>query len=488
LDHSFIQNLWERCGLRGVAFVVLALFVLFRIYQLLFQHRTLKRERLRGNYIAQTILGLFLTFGALVLCEPRIAGLPEDIFGFGPQSSDPSVSHVQSATRSPKKPDVNWGGPLAGVEAEIDNGDWKAAALKLYEPRRNGVKAAQVVCSWDPYVAPLAHAYAALGQSAAERGDRALARQYLGVSLDLLPDAEVYLVKATLEEPEDWKVAIEDLERASRRAKTGDYRAVEARLTIRMAHLQQGETRGALSDLDAILTSRPSDLSLLTQRGRLRLALGAVDGAIADLESASRTRLDVPGRLILADARIQKGSEAQLKLAAADLDQVLHDMKEADSPRDAYKAHLLRAEVRLALRQLADALPDASRAIQWDPKSAEAYYLRGRIEIEVDRVNAAKADLEQATKLDPKHRRAIVWHGMLVYESDPKRGLLDFQRAIEIEPDAWAHYYRGECLLRLGEGDDALAAFNEALLTAQDDKLTKLARDGAAHAKALKRK
>src|SRR3954469_3928070 len=109
-----MPNLWEHYGLRGVAFVVLALFVLLRIYQLMFQHRELKRERLRANYVGQTVLGVILTLAALVLCDPRVIGLPQDCFGFGPVTEESGVANVVTATRGARKPPINWGGPLVG--------------------------------------------------------------------------------------------------------------------------------------------------------------------------------------------------------------------------------------------------------------------------------------------------------------------------------------------------------------------------------------
>ncbi len=480
-----MQNLWERYGLRGPVFVLLALFVLLRVFQLLFQHRQLRRERLRGNYLGQAVLGSFLSLVALALCEPTYFGLPENVFGFGP-SDESGVGIVQSVSLGGKKPMVSWTGPLAGVDRDIDRGDWNAAALKLFEPRRNGVKDALVVTSWDPYVAPLARAYATLGKAAASRGEKGVAKQYFGVSIELAPSADAYLERAELQEAEDWKLALDDLEQASRRAKPGDYRAVEARLAIRLAHLAQGETRGALADVDILLIAHPSDVDLLVRRGGFRLALGAVDGAIADLESATKTRTDVATRLALADARVQKGTPPQLKLALADLDRLVHQVDEASAPQDAFKVHLLRAESRHALGNASEALPEASKAIQLDPRSPEALYVRGRTELDLDRGIAAKNDFEAAIKLDPAHRRAILWHGISIYEHDPKHGLADFTRALEILPDGWAHYYRGECLLRLGQRDEAITEFTEAQRANDDEGLLKRARDGASRARALK--
>ncbi len=481
-----MPNLWAHYGLRGVAFIVLALFVLFRVYQLLFQHRELKRERLRANYIGQMVLGVVLTLAALVFCEPRVVGLPEDVFGFGPQHEESGVANVASVSRGPKKPAINWGGPLLGVERDIDQGDWTGAAKKLFEPRRNGVKEALIVCSWDPYTIPLAKGFYGLAKTCAEQGDRAQAKLYVAASVELAPDTETYLLKASLAESDEWKTTLEDLERAQRRAKPDDLRATEQSLAIRLAHIEQ-ERKGALQDVDKLLKARPSDTALLVLRGKLRLDLGAVDGAIADLASATRTRTtDIPARLNLADARVRKNTEADFKVAIAELDRLLRDLKDSLSRDEAFKGHLLRAQARHGLHQASDALPDASRAVQLDPKSADAFYIRGRIEVDLDRYNAAREDLEKAFALDPKHRRAIFWHGFLVHKKDPKQGLADFNNALALEPDGWAHYYRGECLLLLKRLDEAESAFTEAQISSQDEKVIRLAKDGMTRAQARK--
>ncbi|MEZ0229011.1 MAG: hypothetical protein ACAI25_10330 [Planctomycetota bacterium] len=471
-----------------MAFVVLALFVLLRVYQLLFQHRELKRERLRANYMGQTVLGVVLTLAALVFCEPRVVGLPEDVFGFGPNHEESGVANVASVSRGPKKPAINWGGPLAGVERDIDSGDWTSAAKKLFEPRRNGVKEALIVCAWDPYTIPLAKGYYSLARASADRGDRPQAKLYILASVELTPDTESYLLKASLAEPDEWKTTLDDLERAQRRAKNDDLRATEQSLAIRLAHIDQ-ERRGALSDVDKLLKARPSDTALLVLRGKLRLGLAAVDGAIADLESATRTRVsDLPARLLLAEARVQKNTEAQLKLAVGELDRLIRDLKESGTPQENFKAFLLRAQARHGLRQAFEALPDASRAVQLDGKSAEAYYIRGRVEIDLDREKSAREDLEKAFALDPKHRRAILWHGILVYPKDARQGLADFNAAIALEPDGWAHYYRGECLVALRRFEEAESAFTEAQISSQDPRVVRLAKDGMTRAQALKRR
>jgi tetratricopeptide (TPR) repeat protein len=466
--------------LRGVAFLILVLFVLTRIAQVLFQHRQIKRDRLRGSYFGQILIGLVLSFAALILCNPLIVGIMPEWIGLAPGADDATVANTSSASKV-ELPHIAFVGPLAPAREQIEKKDWPGLAKLLFEVRRSGSAPPgdlNTVLMHPGHPKPLAREFLVMGRGAMDRGDKTTARQLLDLATDLAPEEpDGFLLRASITEPEEWKSAARDLEIAIRRRKPDDYRAIEARLALRLAH---GDTQGALEDVDVLLAARPGDVALLARRGRLRAQRGAVDGGIADLSSAA---LAAPGdpaiRLDLAVMRLQKDDEAQTKLALASLDTVIRELP------DSAAAYLARARGRYALKRFSEAVGDASRAIQLDPKptSADAYFLRARIRIDVDQTVAARGDLEQALKIDPKHRAALFWRGFLNLERDTRQALADFTRAGELEPDAWTSYYRGDCYLRLGKKEEAESAFADALSQGSDPKLLKLVNDGLARAR-----
>lgn len=472
-------NLWGHYGFRGVAFVILALFVLLRIGQLLFQHRQLKRERLRANYAGQAVVGAVLSFGALVLCVPRLVGLLPEELGLPRDSGEAAIASVTSVTKGPQLPRLAKGfvGVLEPAQGAIVSNDWKTLAAILFEARRKGTAhVPDTTLLLDKFGKQLQKEYFLSARAAVDRGELPLAREYLTYAVELpADDGEAFMLRASITPADEWKSAAHDLENASRKPTPG-LRAIEARLKLRREH---GDTRGALEDVDVILHAQPSNVALLALRGKLRFTLGvALEGAIADLTSAVNAEpANVGYRIDLAQALLAKNDDPSTKLALAELDRALKD------DPDNFQGCHARGQARFALHRLSEAMADASKAIQLDGKSSEAYFLRGRIRAELDQGIAARNDFDQAIKLDPKNRKAVFWRGIMTRERDPRAALADFNRAIELDPDGWAHYYRGECLLLLGKREDAESALSDALNLTSDEKLIKLVQESLTRAR-----
>lgn len=148
-----------------------------------------------------------------------------------------------------------------------------------------------------------------------------------------------------------------------------------------------------------------------------------------------------------------------------------------------------------------DALADYSKAIDINPKDPSVYANRAALLILLEREAEAKADLDRALKLDPKHPRArfnlaslyartgkgemalkelndiISTPESVTSEAYAARGTLlmkqrafdqavrDFSDAIIMHVDDAGTVYakRGSAKLALGDGDGALADYNQAL-------------------------
>lgn len=479
-------ELWNQHPARVLAFLLPVLFVLWRVGGLLLRFRRLKREGLVGNYIAQAIFGAMFASMALVMCEPGLVGLTAKDVGL--ESPDDGVAPVASVAdaKSTKLPsEVKFRGALIPAREAILKDDWATLARVLFDVRSTSREFERDVDFLLVRYAPqLGREFLVLGRGALERGETALGRRYLDFATQYAPDEpDGYLLRSSAVAPEEWKLALSDLDAAIRRCKDGDARlttATEKRLALRLAH---NDPRGALEDVDQLLSQHPEDVVRLAQRGQLRLAAGAVDGAIADLSTASAAvPTDMGLKLELATARLKKeDSLEQAKLAIADLTKVI-------AAQDGYRPRFLRAQGHFQLKHFPDAVADLSNALKFDPKASEAYFLRGRVKHELDQLNAAKADFTKAIELNREYRAAYFWRGIVTMDGDQKQlALADFTRAYELEADPWSLYYKGECLWGLGRRDEAEAAYSDSLSIAKDPKLVERIKGALERARSMKK-
>jgi len=111
------------------------------------------------------------------------------------------------------------------------------------------------------------------------------------------------------------------------------------------------------------------------------------------------------------------------------------------------------------------ALDSYNRAIEIDPKHANAWYGRGNALLRLGRPEAAIASYSQALQLNPSYERA--WYGLGNAQfrlGRTEESLASYDRATEINPkytDVW--YNRGIALLKLERYEDALASANRAI-------------------------
>jgi tetratricopeptide (TPR) repeat protein len=113
------------------------------------------------------------------------------------------------------------------------------------------------------------------------------------------------------------------------------------------------------------------------------------------------------------------------------------------------------------------ALADINRAIQIDPKNAQAYDVRGVFKAsELQDTQGALADYNRSIQLDPNYVGAYINRGNLKDDKlqDTQGALADYNRAIQIEPNANVYYNRS--ILKYNKLQDfqgALADLNRAI-------------------------
>lgn len=130
-------------------------------------------------------------------------------------------------------------------------------------------------------------------------------------------------------------------------------------------------------------------------------------------------------------------------------------------------------------------LARCSRAIEADPKKAEAYDNRANVYQELAAFDLAVADYSEAFRLDPTNPRRYSLRGFCYFSNgDYENAIADFDEAIRLDPkDTDAHYdyyHRGLAHLGQREYDNAIADFTK-VLDLKPKNLDALIQRGVAH-------
>src|SRR5690554_5198970 len=165
--------------------------------------------------------------------------------------------------------------------------------------------------------------------------------------------------------------------------------------------------------------------------------------------------LDVDARLGRAVAAIQKAAlEGEISFTiVSDLSIVWEEDPEliADAVDDATAA--LNTDPQdigaLAVRGLlnwynwnsAEAVEDFNSLLQEDPDNAFALVFRGAAQQNLGNIAKAEADFRRAVDTDPENAGIHALIGALLETDDPTEQLAYYERAIELDPDT-AYYYR----------------------------------------------
>jgi tetratricopeptide (TPR) repeat protein/serine/threonine protein kinase len=123
------------------------------------------------------------------------------------------------------------------------------------------------------------------------------------------------------------------------------------------------------------------------------------------------------------------------------------------------------------LGQPEKALADLSKALELEPKDAENWFNRGETYTELDQPQKALADYNKAIELEPKFVQALNNRGNAYAKLDrPEKALADYNKAIELAPTvtrAW--WSRGVLYWNLGQLDKALADHTKAIEVEPDN-------------------
>ncbi|MDX2240673.1 MAG: tetratricopeptide repeat protein [Leptolyngbyaceae cyanobacterium bins.302] len=111
---------------------------------------------------------------------------------------------------------------------------------------------------------------------------------------------------------------------------------------------------------------------------------------------------------------------------------------------------------------------DFNEALRLNPNYAEAYYGRGRVRYFLYDDRGAILDFNEAIRLKPNYAEAYYGRALAhMYVEAYEASSNDFLTALRLQPDyaeqpdLWSDF--GQLLLAVGENEEALAHFNEAL-------------------------
>jgi serine/threonine protein kinase/Tfp pilus assembly protein PilF len=135
------------------------------------------------------------------------------------------------------------------------------------------------------------------------------------------------------------------------------------------------------------------------------------------------------------------------------------------------RAYLLRAQAHHALREWAPALADYSKAIKLDADYAEAYARRGMLRFDTRQYEQAIADLTLAIDKQPTAVAHFYRGRSYLVLRDYIAAFTDFDRAVALGPEEGAYYrMRGVAHEFLGRRVQALADYRTALSKNENDR------------------
>ena len=220
------------------------------------------------------------------------------------------------------------------------------------------------------------------------------------------------------------------------------------------AHFHLGEYDDAIADCDQAISLNPDYSAAYEIRGRAYDAKGMHEQAETDFQKARGLDNEVGGAIPNFDRYPERPTD-HFGLGLAHL-------KNADYGEPGFYR---------------EAIENFSRAIELDPKFADAYKRRGDAysglaeeEAESDYYNRAIADYNRAIALNPDDASAYSGRGYAFYRQDNfDRAIADFTQAIDLNPgNIGAYGFRGYAFYRQDNFDRAIADFTQVIVLDPD--------------------
>jgi tetratricopeptide (TPR) repeat protein len=128
------------------------------------------------------------------------------------------------------------------------------------------------------------------------------------------------------------------------------------------------------------------------------------------------------------------------------------------------KAYLVKGYRLHRQKNYREALAELNKAIEIDPKNAEAYYWRGRTLVSLERPDQGVDDFKAAVKFMPDYAEAYDQLGWLASaRGQVDEGIAYLTKSIELKPEnAWAFYNRSKMFFSKGDVASAVRDADKA--------------------------
>jgi tetratricopeptide (TPR) repeat protein len=122
------------------------------------------------------------------------------------------------------------------------------------------------------------------------------------------------------------------------------------------------------------------------------------------------------------------------------------------------KTHLLKGYRLHRQRSYTEALEELNKAVDLDPRNAEAYYWRGRTQMNLGRLDQGVDDFKKAVNFKPDYSEAYDHLGWLAAKQGQVNEAIDYlTKSVEFKPEnGWAFYNRSRLFFRKGDVANAM--------------------------------
>jgi tetratricopeptide (TPR) repeat protein len=266
-----------------------------------------------------------------------------------------------------------------------------------------------------------------------------------------------------------------------------DPQDLDAKFGLAVTQRRAGSLEEARELFDAIAARDPQFAGLTLERGQLLEAQGAYDKAVEIYQVAlEKDAKDTSLMLRLGAAQVESG---QLDAADQTLDKVVHDTPNSadaeyyigrlafargrgpdalthfdralglDSTQATY--HLYAARAALEMNNLGRTLDEAEATLDRDPKSGDAFWVRGAVRLRSGAVKDALKDAARALELNPKRVEAQALMAECYDElRQLPQAIATYQLALAADPSRGEWWYK---LARVYLDQGTRAAGSEAL-------------------------